>query len=263
MEHFLSPGPNSQYNTGDTISFLVDDMPDEDNQNINANLHKSDGSFVKTLQTWNSQDVDENGEEFPFQWSVDVTEGGLYYVEIKVGMSMEDVIQSYPFQVSCGGASCTDSITPASSQPDTEFVQEMDPIMPNDSTVADPNTQSSELDDASPKLPIPEKEESTKPTLPSPSMQDLEAADNVAVAQEKASIAQQQQNKVPARKQTADKDQQVGKTSRPISAVEIAKKVKAAAAINKAASIAHGLTKQKRNAYHHIQRNRAKFSKWN
>lgn len=224
-------------------------------------------SFVKTLQTWNSQDVDENGEEFPFQWSIDIKEGGIYYVEIKVGMSMEDVIQSYPFEVSCNDASCTDPIAPASPQPDTHSIQEMDPIMPEDSTVTDSNPQSSGFDNTTPKValhPPIAKEESAKSSPPSPSMQDLEAADDVAVAQEKASIAQQQHNEAPDQKHTTAKDQhQEDQPSNHISAVDIAKKVKAAAAINKAASLAHSITKQKRNAYRHIQRNRSKFSKWN
>jgi hypothetical protein len=46
MDHFLAPGPNSHFKTGDTISFLVEDMPDEDDQNVNANLHKADGRLV-------------------------------------------------------------------------------------------------------------------------------------------------------------------------------------------------------------------------
>ncbi|ORZ12716.1 hypothetical protein BCR42DRAFT_305410, partial [Absidia repens] len=82
MDYFSSPGPNSHYKSGDTISFVVEDMPDEDDQNVNANLYKADQSLVKTIQTWNSQNVDESGEEFPFQWLVDVTESGQYYVEI-------------------------------------------------------------------------------------------------------------------------------------------------------------------------------------
>ncbi|CAO3582092.1 unnamed protein product [Absidia cylindrospora] len=99
MDYFIAPGPNTQYKSGDTISFVVEDMPDEDDQNINANLHKSDGSFVKTIETWSSQNVDESGEEFPFDWIADVTEGGDYYVEIRVGTNRDDATQSYPFTI--------------------------------------------------------------------------------------------------------------------------------------------------------------------
>ncbi|ORZ26030.1 hypothetical protein BCR42DRAFT_386608 [Absidia repens] len=126
MDYFIAPGPNTQYKSGDTISFVVEDMPDEDDQNINANLHKSDGSFVKTIQTWSSQNVDESGEEFPFDWLVDVTEGGDYYVEIRVGTNRDDATQSYPFtiEVDEGESSAESDAAAPADDPQSETAPE-------------------------------------------------------------------------------------------------------------------------------------------
>ncbi|ORX49830.1 hypothetical protein DM01DRAFT_1409289 [Hesseltinella vesiculosa] len=99
IEYFSSPGPNRVYKVGDTIPFIIDDLPDEEDQTVNANLHKSDGTFVKVLKSWTVENIDESGEEYPYNWPVDVDQGGAYYVEVAVGNSREDASRSYTFTI--------------------------------------------------------------------------------------------------------------------------------------------------------------------
>ncbi|SAM05876.1 hypothetical protein [Absidia glauca] len=237
MDHFLAPGPNSHFKTGDTISFLVEDMPDEDDQNVNANLHKADGSLVKTIKTWSSQSVDDGGDEFPFNWLVDVTETGSYYVEISAANSHEDITQSYPFEIQ-GDAEAGDAadttpvddgsqVTPQSTQyeavqqeaqeaqeePEEKEEQPKKKLSLHDeqtkvahisshndiNTVSEPS--SSPAKEATPQQ-IPEFQSQPKAQLQSEplmpetksnaSIKELMAADDVAVAEEKKWLAQQQ-----------------------------------------------------------------------
>ncbi|CAO3596575.1 unnamed protein product [Absidia cylindrospora] len=331
MDYFSSPGPNSHYKSGDTISFVVEDMPDEDDQNVNANLYKADQSLVKTIQTWNSQNVDESGEEFPFQWLVDVTESGQYYVEISVGHTRDDVTQSYPFTIEVDDEATTDTSESEPSQSD--YAQQMSeeqevPVTTSKLSLHNKQSQVAHIsshsdidtvsDDAAPSagdfqpqsklsqlatsltsnLPLVHHKPSAEPlmpkTSPSANMKQLEAADDIAVAREKAWIAKQQQTEPIAHRPSSKKIKSTHKAKhhsnidKEITAQ--AKKVtdKAQGQVKKAKqeekdrqtltlaqqeakddqdtkhhakhqAVSH--SKQKRDAYRVVMRNRAKFAK--
>ncbi|KAI8335909.1 hypothetical protein BC941DRAFT_429722 [Chlamydoabsidia padenii] len=155
---------------------------------------------------------------------------------------MEDTTKSVPFTVN--------DATPA-PQP----VQGSSSSLPEE----DPITESHQ-----PNL-LWSKPGNEQEVMPSSSEKEMEAADDAAVAQEKAWIAQQQKHSSSnSPKHSSTKSPKSHHQTSPKShAVDIVNQVKAAAAINKAASIAHLLSHQKRNAYRHIHKNRAKFAKRN
>ncbi|KAI8336071.1 hypothetical protein BC941DRAFT_428255 [Chlamydoabsidia padenii] len=239
MDHFLAPGPNTSYKTGDTISFLVEDMPDEEDRNVNANLYKADGSLVKTIKTWSGQSVDDGGDDFPFDWLVDVSETGSYYVEISAVNSREDMTQSYPFQIQ--GAESGDDTTPAPVDTNDQVAPQS---IPNEQAQEESSNEPEEapkkqlslhnqqskvahisshndIDTVSEppvKQAVPQQfaqeastDDQTEPLRPvtsaSASLKDLTAADDLAVEQEKKWIAQQK-GSTPPSKESSDNHHQ-------------------------------------------------------
>ncbi|KAI9306606.1 hypothetical protein BJ944DRAFT_45542 [Cunninghamella echinulata] len=98
FEYFSFPSPNSVYKSGDSVKFSAEDVPDE-GTTTSANLHRADGSFVKTLQSWSAEQIDMSDELFDFNWVVDVDESGSYYVEMVADESPDEVTRSYSFTI--------------------------------------------------------------------------------------------------------------------------------------------------------------------
>ncbi|CEP17366.1 hypothetical protein [Parasitella parasitica] len=104
VDYFDWPSPNTVFRTGTSIQFVVDEMPDgDDDERVYANLYRENGSFVKTIRSWDSDDVDD--DEFAFTWYVDRNlRSGRYFVEIFADDDDDDDIsRSFIFDIVSGG----------------------------------------------------------------------------------------------------------------------------------------------------------------
>ncbi|KAL9557111.1 hypothetical protein MBANPS3_001529 [Mucor bainieri] len=103
VDYFDWPSPNAVFRTGTSIQFVVDEMPDgDDDERVFANLYRENGSFVKTIRSWDSDNVDD--DEFAFTWFVDCNlRSGRYFVEIFADDDDDDdVSRSFIFEIAAG-----------------------------------------------------------------------------------------------------------------------------------------------------------------
>ncbi|KAF1804133.1 hypothetical protein V8B55DRAFT_1511474 [Mucor lusitanicus] len=103
VDYFDWPSPNAVFRTGTSIQFVVDEMPDgDDDERVYANLYRENGSFVKTIRSWDSDNVDD--DEFAFTWYVDRNlRSGRYFVEIFADDDDDDdVSRSFIFEIASG-----------------------------------------------------------------------------------------------------------------------------------------------------------------
>ncbi|KAG2192880.1 hypothetical protein INT46_004361 [Mucor plumbeus] len=109
VDYFDWPSPNTSFRTGTSIQFVVDDMPDgDDHERVYADLYRENGSFVKTIRSWNSNNVDD--DEFAFTWYVDRNlKSGRYFVEIFAEDDDDDISRSFIFDIISGESSTTPS----------------------------------------------------------------------------------------------------------------------------------------------------------
>ncbi|CAO3646299.1 unnamed protein product [Mucor fragilis] len=99
VDYFDWPSPNAVFRTGTSIQFVVDEMPDgDDDERVYANLYRENGSFVKTIRSWDGDNVDD--DEFAFTWYVDRNlRSGRYFVEIFAEDDDDDVSRSFIFEI--------------------------------------------------------------------------------------------------------------------------------------------------------------------
>ncbi|KAG2234203.1 hypothetical protein INT48_006003 [Thamnidium elegans] len=99
LDYFDYPKSGSVYNSGDSVTFVVEDVTDDSDDSIKAFLFTADGDFVEEMGEWRADEDFRTPEEeeafddgdFIFRWSIDVGDGDYYaeVYEIEVGAGPE------------------------------------------------------------------------------------------------------------------------------------------------------------------------------
>ncbi|GAA5804360.1 hypothetical protein EDC94DRAFT_625261 [Helicostylum pulchrum] len=89
LEYFEYPKSGSVYKSGDSVTFVVEDVTDDSDDTIRASLFTADGVYVEEMGEWRADEYFRTPEEeqafddgdFIFRWSIDVGDGD-YYAEV-------------------------------------------------------------------------------------------------------------------------------------------------------------------------------------
>jgi hypothetical protein len=106
LNYFYAPARNSVFATSDCISFIPDDVSNDNDGALKAVLYRADGSWVKDIGEWTGSDI-TGDDNFQFTWDVDVHEEGEYFVRVfeieNDDDNEDDINRSYTFTISGGG----------------------------------------------------------------------------------------------------------------------------------------------------------------
>ncbi|CAO3621341.1 unnamed protein product [Mucor hiemalis] len=102
VDFFDYPAPNTVFQVGKSIQFVVDDAPDGDDgdDRVYADLYTANGRFVKTIRSWWGDDLDN--DDFVFSWKIDSSiKSGRYFIELysEDDDDDDDVARSFMFEV--------------------------------------------------------------------------------------------------------------------------------------------------------------------